>query len=150
MSGGSISVTTTETKSITVATDAVSIYEGGNLITVGIPDLLNNEVAVRQLINDYNQTKRRNRELADEVQRLNIERAGLSLQPFLLSVNAVFALGGALLVGLGTNYLSQSNPPAASGWILGVGAVFSLVSAIVPILLPLVIANRAKKSVNAT
>jgi hypothetical protein len=45
-------------RDVSVVADAVSIYAGGKLTAVAIQDLLNNEVAVRQLINDYNQTKR--------------------------------------------------------------------------------------------
>lgn len=55
-----------------VVADAVSIYEGGKLTAVSITELLNNEVAVRQLINDYNQTKRDNQELENEIERLKL------------------------------------------------------------------------------
>jgi hypothetical protein len=49
-----------DTSNFTVVTNAVSIYEGGNLTAVSITEPLTNEVAVRQLINEYNQTKREN------------------------------------------------------------------------------------------
>jgi nitroreductase len=133
-----------EPPAITVVADAVSIYAGGKLTAVGISELLNNEVAVRQLINDYNQTKRENHQLHDQIQRLTVERAGLALQPAILGANAVFGIVGALLVGLGTNFITGERPPSGSWLLLFLGALISLVSAILPIGLPLLIARHSK------
>ena len=54
-------------KALNIAADEVSVYEGGNLFTVRIEELLDNEVAVRQVVNERNRTKRQNRELEDRV-----------------------------------------------------------------------------------
>jgi hypothetical protein len=135
-----------QTTNLTVVADEVSIYEGGRLAAVAITELLNNEVAVRQLINDYNQTKRDNQELENEVQRLNVERAGLALQPALLGANAIFSIVGALLIGLGTNYVTSAQPPAGAWLILCLGGLIAVVSAIVPIALPMLIVRHTNKA----
>lgn len=121
---------------LTVAADEVSIYEGGNLITIAIGDVLNNEVAVRQLINDYNWTKRTNVLLEQETVTLRIERAAHEVQPLVLIGNAVTAIIGAGLVGLGTNLLTQATPPPGSGWILAAGVALSILTSVLPIALP--------------
>ena len=147
---GSDRVDTENDGGITVVADAVSIYAGGKLTAVAIQDLLNNEVAVRQLINDYNQTKRENQNLEDEIQRLNVERAGLALQPAILGANAFFSIVGALLVGIGTNLVTSDRPPATAWLLLSLGAVISLVSALLPIGLPLLISRHSKRKSDAT
>lgn len=134
---------------INAVVDAVSIYAGGRLTAVAIQDLLNNEVAVRQLINDYNQTKRENHDLEDEIRRMNVERAGLALQPAILAVNALFSLIGALLVGLGTNLVTSEKPPSTAWLLLSLGAVISFVSALLPIGLPLLIGRHSERTRNA-
>jgi hypothetical protein len=139
----------TSQQSVTVVADAVSIYAGGQLTAVSIAELLNNEVAVRQLINDYNQTKKDNQELEDDIRRLTVERAGLALQPAILGANAFFGIVGALLVGLGTNFVTSEKPPVGALFLLILGAIISLVSALLPIGLPLLIARHSKGKRNA-
>jgi hypothetical protein len=138
-------VQSTDNKSLTIAADAVSIYEGGNLITVNIGDLLNNEVAVRQVINDYNQTKRESQQLERDLAQMKAERTGYALQPAILGIIALFNVGAVFLVGLGTNYLSSSPPVRGAGWILAAGIAFTALTSIVPPLLPVIIAKYAKR-----
>lgn len=130
---------------VTVAENDVSIYEDGNLFKVSITDLLNNEVAVRQLVNNFNQVNRRNKELDDRVRELENRAAAATLQPVALVANAIVHLVGVLLVSLATNFLASAAPPKFSGWIMFCGIILSLLAAVFPIVMPLVV-NRVRRS----
>jgi hypothetical protein len=91
-----------------------------------------------------------NQSLEDEIQRMNVERAGLALQPAILCANAFFGLVGALLVGIGTNLVTADKPPAVAWVLLCLGAIISLVAALLPIGLPILIAKHSKRMNNAS
>jgi hypothetical protein len=133
------------TTNFTVVTDAVSIYEGGNLTAVSITELLNNEVAVRQLINEYNQTKREIQRLEEEAQQLKMEQARSTPQPWVLISNAIVSLVGALIIGIGTNYITSDKPPGGAAVVLTLGAVLSLLTASLPVVLSLLSSRRSRK-----
>lgn len=126
-------------------TGASSIYEGGTLKGVSIIDLLGNEIAIRQLINERNLLAREAEDVKAEVQRLRIERAGYALQPALASFVGAVNILGIILVGLGINYLSVATPPAGAWIVLVVGAVLALLSTIATIVLPTLIHNVSKR-----
>jgi hypothetical protein len=58
------------TQNLNVAADESSIYQGGNLTAVSIEDLLDNDVAIRQLVNELNLTKRANERSRTEIEAL--------------------------------------------------------------------------------
>jgi hypothetical protein len=133
------------TQNLNVAADEGSIYQGGHLSAVNIEDLLENEVAIRQLINDLNLTKRDNERSRAEIEALKLERTGYAMQPWLLGFTAIMNLFGVVLVGIGTNLLTSTNSPAFSGWILGIGVTISILSGLGPTFLPFLIKHVSEK-----
>ncbi len=130
---------------LNVAADEISIYQGGNLTTVSIEELLGNEVAVRQLVNELNLSKRDYKQSRSEIEQLKLERAGYALQPAILGFVAALNILGVILVGLGTNYVTSNTPPSGSLLILIIGGAITLLTAIAPVLLPLLIEFYSKK-----
>lgn len=137
------------TEDLNVASDAVSIYEGGNLRTVTIEELVDNDVALRQLINDFNLTKRENENIKKRIETLNLERAGYVLQPWILTFVAAMNILGVAIVGLATNYVTSNTPPPAAMLLLILGIIISVFSAVAPILLPIIIAKYSRSQNNA-
>jgi hypothetical protein len=138
-----------QTQNLNVAADEISIYQGGKLTTVDIEELLDNEVAVRQLVNDLNLAKRDNERSKRIIEQLRLERAGYALQPAILAFVAAVNILGVVLVGVGTNYVTSSAPPPAAWVILIVGAFISLLTAIAPVVLPLLIDFYSKRKRDA-
>jgi hypothetical protein len=128
-----------QTGSLNVSSDATSIYEGGHLLQVKIDDLMGNEVALRQLVNTLNLAHKGNSRLNGEVEALKIDVAAFSVQPVVAAILSIVNISGAVLIGFGTNFLSTTNPPPASAWILGVGIVLTALSALLPPFLPLIV-----------
>lgn len=133
---------------LNVAQDEGSIYQGGNLTGVSIEDLLDNEVAIRQLINELNLEKRANHRSRKRIEQLQLERVGYSLQPYLLVCFAVMNLIGTTLVGIGTNLITAANPAQFAGWILFLGALLAVITAASPIVLPFIIQWVSSKGVH--
>ncbi len=137
------------TQNLNVAADEISIYQGGNLTPVTIEDLLDNEIALRQLVNDLNLVKRENDRFKQTIEQLRLERAGYVLQPTLLVFVGMINILGVIAVGVGTNYVTSNSPPPAAWAVLAIGVLVSLLSAVAPVLLPLLIEHYSKRGKNA-
>jgi hypothetical protein len=135
----------TKTQDLNVAADESSIYQGGNLPKVSVEELLDNEVAIRQLVNELNLTKRDNESSRAEIEALKLERTGYAMQPWLLAFTAIMNLFGIVLVGIGTNLLTSANNTPFAGWILGIGIIISILSGSCPVFLPLLIQHVSEK-----
>lgn len=137
------------TQDLNVVADELSIYQGGNLTPVTIDDLLENEVAIRQLVNDLNRVKRESERFRSTIDQLKLERAGYALQPAILGFVAAINILGMIMVGLGTNYVTSDSPPQAAWVILAIGGLISVLTAVAPVLLPLLIEHYGKRGKNA-
>lgn len=136
------------TQKLTVASDVTAIYEGGRLIGVNIDELRGNDVAIRQLINTLNASNREKESLVATVADLREERSAYVVQPLLSAVLAAVSIAGTILVGLGINYLSGTNPPAGTSLILSIGVALSLLGALAIPILPVFVRralNRRKE-----
>lgn len=120
---------------LTVA-DIGSVYGGGSLVNIDLKDLVSNEVAIRQLINNHNdQAKKRNdaeRRLADKESEIEF----LKTSPFVAVFALVFNTGGALVIGLATKWFTAEKPVPNSGWMIVLGAVFILTGGLLNVLYP--------------
>lgn len=121
---------------VNVATDETSIYENGVLRVIRVQDLLNNQVAISQLVNAHNLLYRERENLSAEVSSLKEVIATKTMQPLvaiLLSVSNVF---GVVLVGFGINYLSSQKVPPFASLVLWMGIILSAVPSILSPLMP--------------
>jgi len=115
----------------TVASNVTAIYEGGKYLGITVSELLNNEVAIRQLINSHNGANRANESLMEELTEAREARPRTSTAITL----AVMNVSGAILIGLATNYFASTSPPRAAAIILGVAVALTLFGSIAPVVL---------------
>jgi hypothetical protein len=134
------------TQDLNVASDATTIYEGGKLIPLSIPDLLGNEVALRQLINSHNLSNRQADSLRAEVSALQLERAATVATPALAVFLAITNVSGAILIAMGVNYMTSATAVPRSWVITVVGGLLTLVTAVAPVALPFLITWFREKS----
>lgn len=134
---------------LNVVADDVLVYQGGNLLSVDIDELLDNEVAIRQLVNEVNKIKRLNKTYEDEINHLKIERSGYLLQPWLLLAFSVINVIGVVLVGVAANYVTETTPPPASWIVLVSASLVVLVTAAAPVALPILIEKTSRLRRNA-
>lgn len=122
------------TGNLNIAADATAIYQQGKLFEITIADLLGNEVALRQFVNNYNQAVKENNQLAEKISQLKILNAKSELQPQIMISAALISILGGILIGLATNYLTASAPRGADWLILLVGGFLLGVGSVGPIL----------------
>lgn len=85
---------------------ADSIYESGNLKPVTIGDLLKNEVAIRQLVNEHNIVRKELYEQRKVLIEKDNEITLLKITPFVASLALILNIIGAVLIGYGCNILA--------------------------------------------
>lgn len=113
-----------------------NIYEGGELIQITSENLIGNETAIKQLINNYNLKVKEATDLRETVSNLNAELLYLRTSPFIAIVSALINLCGTVIVGFAINLLTQKDPPKYSGWVLLVGCLIVIIGSISTILYP--------------
>lgn len=96
------------------------IYEGGSLNSISIPELLNNEVAIRQLVNEVNYKNTQIENLNNEKSSLQGEIVALRNQTLIRWQDAVFNAVGAAVMAIGTNVLSSNLSVALALIIIGI------------------------------
>ena len=74
---------------LNTAKSSSAIYEGGSLSKISIEDLMNNEVAIRQLINNYNELIRENDDNKREASELKTSLEHIKTTPFVAILSAV-------------------------------------------------------------
>lgn len=109
--------------------DEQNIYEGGTLNGISSSDLLNNEIAIKQLINNHNlkinEVKRYQNEISDLKSDLEFQKTSPYIASFSLLANIV----GTIIIGYGVNIISSgssSTNPAAPYVLLISGGVLIL------------------------
>lgn len=102
------------------------IYEGGELGQISIPDLVGNEVAIRQLINQHIIKERLVKNLQEKVNGLESELSFQKTSPFYAAISCVVDVAGTISFGLGTNLLVNNRELAI--WMIALGAILVLVA----------------------
>lgn len=83
------------------------IYDGGNLSTITAEELKDNLVAIRQLINDYNDKITKLNEAEEELRKTKGELEFQNTYPYVAGFSAFVGLIGTALVGIGTNLITN-------------------------------------------
>lgn len=114
---------------------SAQIYDGGSLNQINAEDLKGNLVAIKQLINQYNE---KSIQLERTEQELNNTRGELEFQntyQYVVIVSAVFNVVGTIMVGIGVNQITGQNDLAtkSSYAVLIGGGVVILVANIATI-----------------
>lgn len=113
------------------------VYDGGNLSQISAEELKGNLLAIRQLINNYNEKAKKlqaaEKELADTKGELEYQNT----YPFITIFAAVFNVAGTILVGVSVNQLTSApddKNTTASTVLLFLGGVIVLMSSLSAIL----------------
>lgn len=115
------------------------IYENGKLFNIKAKELLNNEIAIRQLINNHNVT---NRQLA-ELQRINkakdLEISLLRATGFISLSSIIINVISTVLIGFAINFLVGSNMTKTGISFLIIGVLCGILGNALPVLYPIYI-----------
>lgn len=113
-----------------------NIYEGGTLNEIKIVDLMNNETAIKQLLNSHNLKIKEVHNALGQISNLNSEIEYQKTAPFVSIIGLIVNLGGSTVSALAVNFLSADNPPEYSGWLLAIGFLLVFVGSLGTILYP--------------
>ena len=105
------------------------IYEGGALNGITIAELVGNEVAIRQVVNEVNAKNAQVKQLSQELSRVMDEKAELKAKTTMRWYEVTFNASGAVVLAIGTN-IRASNVTAAIALIV-VGAMCVIASNLV-------------------
>ena len=119
---------------LNTAESSSAIYEGGSLSKISIEDLMNNEVAIRQLINNYNELIRENDDNKREASELKTSLEHIKTTPFVAILSAVINVIGTIIIGIGVNQCSNNNHKINALIILG--SILIIVCNVATILYP--------------
>lgn len=115
-------------------TSELDIYEGGALNQITIPDLLNNEVAIRQLVNNYNIKLGEVDRNAETISNLRSSLEYHRTAPFTSIIAVIINVLGTIITGIGVNQLTNEGRFAHA--LLIAGGLLVLVGSISTILFP--------------
>lgn len=93
------------------------VYENGNLYSISIDDLKGNEIAITQLINDYNTKVQTIEKLQQSEKRLSSELQYQNASPFFAIIAAFINIVGSVISCCGINFIT-SNENVVVGYIL--------------------------------
>lgn len=99
------------------------IYEGGSLNSISIDELVDNRVAIRQLVNEVNIKNKQINTMSDEISSLKGEIVGLRNQTLIKWQDAIFNAIGAVVLAIGTNVLSSDLLVAIILMLIGVACI---------------------------
>lgn len=86
------------------------IYENGKLLKISIEDLENNQVAIKQLINSNNTTKKELHAVKAANKSKDVEIGLLKVSPFIAIIALILNAIATTILAIGVNYLtSQTN-----------------------------------------
>ena len=94
----------------------LNIYEGGTLNEIKIADLMNNETAIKQLINIHNLKIKEVHNAQGQISVLKSEIEYQKTAPFISIIALIVNLGGSTVSALAVNFLSADKPPKYAGW----------------------------------
>jgi hypothetical protein len=114
----------------------LNIYEGGSLNEIKTSDLINNEIAIKQLLNSHNLKINEVHNAQGQIAELISEKEYLKTAPFISIIALIVNLGGSTVSALAVNFLSASEPPKYAGWLLVTGIILVFVGSLATILYP--------------
>ncbi|MBD3330278.1 hypothetical protein GF354_01975 [Candidatus Peregrinibacteria bacterium] len=119
---------------------ATSIYEGGALSTISVNDLLNNETAIRQLVNEHNLSTQKLSNKETEIENYKAEIEYLKTSPFVAIFAAIINIIGAIFLGVSVNLITNNTSQESQSYIplilLITAALLILAGSLVNILYP--------------
>ncbi|MEY1638389.1 hypothetical protein [Tenuifilum osseticum] len=90
-----------------VSADNTSIYEGGELSPIKAIDLVNNEIAIRQLINEHNLTAINLKNKIDEINNIKSQTEYLKTSPFVSILTLIVNVIGSAILAIAANLMTS-------------------------------------------
>lgn len=113
------------------------IYGGGTLSPITAEELKNNIVAIRQLINNFNEKANKLEKVEKELSETKGELEYQNTYPFITIFAAIFNVVGTILVGVSMNQITgaaDDENTTASTVLLVLGGIIVLLSSLFAIL----------------
>lgn len=124
-------------KAIVPQLSELGVYDGGNLNEITTGDLINNEVAIKQLINTYNIKISELKTASETITTLTTEVEFLKTTPFISIISMIINLLGSTVSSIAVNLLST--PEQTSNYaipLLIIGFALVVVGSLFTILYP--------------
>jgi len=121
------------------------IYENGKILNIGIEEIVNNKVAVKQLINSNNTTKKRLFELEKSNKNKDVEIGLLKVQPFVSIICIVINIISTTILSIGVNILTGTKGSILGIILLILGIIGELAGNAIPVIYPFYIRNQVLK-----
>lgn len=124
-------------KAIVPQLSELGVYDGGNLNEITTGDLINNEVAIKQLINTYNIKISELKTASETITTLTTEVEFLKTTPFISIISMIINLLGSTVCSIAVNLLST--PEQTSNYaipLLIIGFALVVVGSLFTILYP--------------
>ncbi|MFK7750542.1 MAG: hypothetical protein AB8B65_19275 [Kordia sp.] len=113
-----------------------SIYEGGSLSQINASDLKDNEIAIKQLINNHLLVIAQSQQKDIEIQDYKSTIEYLKTSPFTAIIATIINFCGSIMIGFSVNLYTQDPSPKYSWIILTAGALLVLTGSLSNILYP--------------
>lgn len=114
----------------------LNIYEGGSLNEIKVTDLMDNEIAIKQLINSHNLKINEVHNAQNKISSLTAEIEYQKTAPFVSILALIVNLAGSTVSALAVNFLSSQNPPKYAMTLLVIGFVLVFIGSLGTILYP--------------
>ncbi|MTB51691.1 hypothetical protein [Lewinella sp. W8] len=114
----------------------MSIYEGGSLNRIVIDDLLENEVAIKQLVNRHNTTLKDLKKSREETANLRASLEYLRTTPFIAILALISNSIGSLLIAISVNFITDEKDQDYEYLILIAGIALVFLGSLSTILYP--------------
>ncbi|MDX2360373.1 MAG: hypothetical protein QNK23_06180 [Crocinitomicaceae bacterium] len=113
-----------------------TIYEGGSLSQINAEDLLGNEIAIKQLINNHLLVSHQSRQKDLEIQDKKSTIEYLKTSPFVAIIATIINICGSIIIGFAINLYAQTPSPEYSWITLLIGSLLILTGSLSTILYP--------------
>lgn len=125
-----------KTDSLSYSVDSTQIYENGKLFTIGIDDLVNNKIALRQFMNNHNLLSSENEELKCNLNDISSELKTYKTTTYINIFSTIFNVIGTIILGIASNSLSQASNNSISIFFIILSGIIILFSNLANILYP--------------
>ncbi len=115
---------------LNVVTNSSQIYQGGKLSGITIAELVGNELAIRQIVNEIINLSEENRALRLGMNELAIKNAENRPKPPFVIISTIANVCGAVLIAIGTDYMGLKFPPNWSIMVLVIGVILVIVNSV--------------------
>ena len=109
------------------------IYENGDLYNITVNDLKDNEIAIIQLLNDYNTKVKKIEELQESEKQLSAELQYQNVSPFFSILAALVNVIGSVISCCGVNFVTGEDNTKMGIFLVIAGGLLLLLGSIMTI-----------------